>query len=89
MDEFIERNLQLARGEDPDAKVLKIKDAEDLLYETPAELQPPTSLVRESEVSGVADIKKVELSVNLINAEEYRADRDGPGRSSGQGRHKE
>lgn len=63
MDDFIERNMAIRRGEDPDAKDVVVKTREDLLYQTPAELIPATSEVRESELSGVSDIKEVELDI--------------------------
>lgn len=57
MENYIERNMALLKGEDPDAEDQKPKTAEDLLYQTPAELAPAGSATRESELSGVSDIK--------------------------------
>jgi hypothetical protein len=57
MDNYIERNMKLLKGEDPDAEDAKPKTAEDLLYQTPADLAPAGSETRESELSGVSDIK--------------------------------
>ena len=57
MDNYIERNMKIMKGEDPDAEEVKVKTAEDLLYQTPADLAPAGSLTRDSELSGVSDIK--------------------------------
>ena len=57
MDDFIERNMAIRRGEDPDAKEEVVKTREDLLYQTPAELAPATSAIRDAELTGVADIQ--------------------------------
>ena len=62
MENYIERNMALLRGEDPDAEDEKPKTAEDLLYQTPAELAPAASVTRESELSGVSDIKVSDAS---------------------------
>ena len=56
MDDFIDRNMAIRRGEDPDAKTVVVNTKEDLLYQTPADLMPASSEARDSELSGVADI---------------------------------
>ena len=65
MDNYIERNMALLRGEDPDAEDEKPKTAEDLLYQTPAELAAAASATRESELSGVSDIKVSNFAARL------------------------
>ena len=55
MEDYVERNMKLLKGEDPDAQEEAPKTDEDRLFETPAELAPATSAVRDSELSGVSD----------------------------------
>ena len=63
MEDYVERNMKLLKGEDPDAQEEAPKTDEDRLFETPAELAPATSAVRDSELSGVSDIKEVEIGI--------------------------
>ena len=65
MENYIERNMKVLKGEDPDAEDEKPKTAEDLLYRTPADLAPATSATRESELSGVSDIKVSNFAAHL------------------------
>ena len=65
MEHYIERNMALLKGEDPDAEDEKPKTAEDLLYQTPADLAPAESATRESELSGVSDIKVSDFAARL------------------------
>jgi len=72
MDQYIERNMKLLKGEDPDAEDEKPKTAEDLLYQTPADLAPAASATRESELSGVSDIKVSDFAAQPAHLRPHR-----------------